>query len=81
MAPKTGAAMYEAPAAVSCADIEVVVEGWTVVVSTMVLPVAEGLEAIWETTAVRAESSLTYAFVNKPDLDGGLMAYRNEYDA
>lgn len=60
VAPKTGAAMKEAPAEERRVDMEAVVFGWTVVVSTMILSRMEPDWRIWEVTWLSASSLLTY---------------------
>lgn len=59
--PKTGAAMYTAPREVRWVETEVVVEGWTVVVSTMSLSFKRGPSVdISSTMEFRVLSSLTW---------------------
>jgi len=59
VAPNTGAAMKEAPASWMMLEREAVVEGWTVVVSRMILEVIGPLEIICWTTDSETESLLT----------------------
>jgi hypothetical protein len=50
--------------AISCVVMEAVVEGWTVVVSTMILSAMEGLSEIVLMRFLRASSSLTCSTFN-----------------
>jgi hypothetical protein len=65
VAPKTGAAMKEAPASWTREEREVVVEGCTVVVSRIILEDIWPLEIISWITDFEAESSLTFKWVRK----------------
>lgn len=62
VAPKTGADMYQAFFWAKEVEIEVVVDGWTVVVSIIIFWERGPLDWIEVVSVVRAVSSLTWRF-------------------